>query len=177
MLISEAQAASDIAQASAPFVSTKFFVGLSFVLFFVIFGKKLLKVTNAALDERSQKIHDQIEEATRLREEAQDLLASYEKKQHEALKEAENIVAAARDEAQRLSLEAAAQLDANLKRAEQVAQDRIAQAEAQAIADVRTLAVDVAIAATKQILTDNISDTKATALVDGAIKNLDGKLH
>ena len=132
---------------------------------------------NAGLDERAQKIQDQIEEATRLREEAQELLASYEKKQHEALKEAESIVKAAKDEAERLAVEAAEQLEASLKRSEQMAKDRIAQAESQAIAEVRTLAVNIAMDATKRILTSEVSAAKADALIDDAIKNMDGKLH
>jgi len=178
MLISQAHAATEAAEHAEPFyLHTTFFVAIAFVAFFVIFGKKLFGAINASLDERAQKIQDQIEEATRLREEAQELLASYEKKQHEALKEAESIVSAAKDEAERLSVEAAEQLEASLKRSEQMAKDRIAQAETQAIAEVRTLAVNVAMEATKRILASEISDTKADALVDTAIKNMDGKLH
>jgi len=181
MLISQAHAATDAAGHAAHAVpwyqDTTFFVAVAFVLFFVFFGKKLFGAMNASLDERSQKIQDQIEEATRLREEAQELLASYEKKQHEALKEAESIVKAAKDEAERLSVEAAEQLEASLKRSEQMAKDRIAQAETQAIAEVRTLAVNIAMEATKSILASDVSDAKASALIDDAIKTMDGKLH
>jgi len=177
MLISQAHAATEAGQAVPWYLDTTFFVSVAFVLFFVFFGKKLFGAMNAGLDERSQKIQDQIEEATRLREEAQELLASYEKKQHEALKEAESIVQAAKDEAARLSVEAAEQLEASLKRSEQMAKDRIAQAETQAIAEVRTLAVNIAMEATKSILTSDVSDAKASALIDDAIKNMDGKLH
>jgi len=181
MLISQANAAEATADAmhhTVPFYQdTTFLVAVAFVLFFVFFGKKLFSTMNAGLDDRAQKIQDQIEEATRLREEAQELLASYEKKQHEALKEAESIVKAAKDEAERLSVEAAEQLDASLKRSEQTAKDRIAQAEVQAIAEVRTMALNVAMEATKSILTNELSDAKAGALVDDAIKNLVGKLH
>mgnify|MGYP002637529126 CR=1 FL=1 len=192
MLINQAQATEAVANAAGeaghavaqgvihhvPFYQdTTFFVAVAFVLFFVLFGKKLFASMTASLDERAQKIQDQIEEATRLREAAQDLLASYEKKQHEALKEAENIVRAAKDEAERLSLEAAGQLEATLNRAEQLAKDRIAQAEVQAITDVRTMAINVAMEATKRILTDEVSAAKADALIDTAIKNMEGKLH
>ncbi|OEJ67934.1 hypothetical protein BEN30_07735 [Magnetovibrio blakemorei] len=156
---------------------TTFFVAVAFVLFFVFFGKKLFAAMASSLDDRAQKIKDQIEEATRLREEAQELLASYEKKQHEALKEAANIVKAAKDEAERLSVEAAEQLDASLKRAERLAKDRIAQAEVQAIAEVRTLAINIAMEATQRVLEQDVSATKADALIDTAIKNMEGKLH
>jgi len=177
MLISQAHAATEAAHAVPWYLDTTFFVAVAFVAFFVIFGKKLFGAMNAGLDERAQKIQDQIEEATRLREAAQELLASYEKKQHEALKEAESIVTAAKDEAQRLSVEAAEQLEASLKRSEQLAKDRIAQAESQAIAEVRTLAVNIAMEATKRVLMSEVSDAKADVLVDAAIKNMDGKLH
>ena len=177
MLISQAHAASDAAGTVPFYADTTFLVSLAFVVFFVVFGKKLVSFATAGLDERAQKIQETIDEATTLREEAQELLASYEKKQHEALKEAEDIVAAAKDEAARLSVEAAEQLEASLKRSEQLAKDRIAQAEAQAIAEVKALAVDVAMEATKEILSKEVSEAKADALVDEAIKNLDGKLH
>ena len=193
MLISQAQAATETAVTEAAeaaaaaaghaahavpwYQDTTFFVAVAFVGFFVFFGKKLFGAINTSLDERSQKIQDQIEEATRLREEAQELLASYEKKQHEALKEAESIVEAAKDEAARLSVEAAEQLEASLKRSEQMAKDRIAQAETQAIAEVRTLAVNIAMEAAKSILASDVSDAKASALNDDAINNMDGQMH
>jgi len=178
MLISQAHAAAtEGAHAMAWYEDTSFLVAAAFIAFFLIFGKKLVGGINAMLDERAQKIQDQLEEATRLREEAQELLASYEKKQHEALKEAKNIVAAAKDEAERLAVEAAEQLEASLKRSEQMATDRIAQAEAQALADVKGMAVDIAMEATKRILSSEVNAAKADAMVDDAIKNLDGKLH
>ncbi len=177
MLISQAHAASEAAQEASFFADPTFWVAVAFFLFFAIFGKMLFGFANTKLDERAQRISDEIEEVTRLREEAQDLLASYEKRQHEALKEAENIVAAAKDEAARLSQEAAEQLEASLKRSEQLATERIAQAEAQALAEVKSLAVDIAMDATKRILAKEVSEEKADAMVDDAIKNLDGKLH
>lgn len=154
-----------------------FFVAIAFVLFFIVFGKKLGIAMGAMLDKRAQKISDELEQATRLREEAQDLLASYEKKQHEALKEAEAIVSAAKDEAERLATEAAHNLESSLKRSEQLAKDRINQAEAQAIAEVKAQAVSLAMDAAKRILENDLSGKKADALVDKAIRDLDGKLH
>lgn len=154
-----------------------FFVALAFITFFVVLGKKIFGVLNAMLDGRAQKISDEIEQAVRLREEAQEMLASYEKKQHEALKEAESIVTAAKDEAKRLAAEAAEQLERSLKRAEQLATDRIAQAETQAIAQVKAQAVNLAMDAAQRILESDVTGKKADALIDDAIKALDGKLH
>jgi len=184
MFISQAQAAEAAGHAGAAaadhgafYEHPTFWVAVAFVLFFVLFGKKMGAVIGASLDDRSAAIANQIEEATRLREEAQQMLASFEKKQHDALKEAENIVAAAKDEAERLAAEAAVQLDHNLKRSEQMAADRIAQAQAQAIAEVKAMAVDIAMDAAKRILTSDISATKANALIDESIKGLNGKLN
>ena len=188
MLISQAHAEETTTEAAteaghgaaAPhafYEDPTFFVAVAFVLFFIIFGKKLGAAMGAMLDNRAQKISDEIEQATRLREEAQDLLASFEKKQHEALKEAAAIVSAAKEEAERLATEAAQQLESSLKRSEQLAKDRIAQAEAQAIAEVKAQAVSLAMDAAKRILESDLSGKKADALVDKAIQDLDGKLH
>lgn len=177
MLISQAHAATDAAMAAPWYADTSLWVSVAFVTFFVVFGKKLVGAVGGMLDDRAQKISDDIEEATRLREEAQEMLASFEKKQHEALKEAEAIVSAAKDEAERLAKEAAEQLEHNLKRSEQLATDRIAQAEAQAIAEVKGQAVDLAMDAAKSILESGTTDAKANALIDSSIKSLDGKLH
>jgi len=180
MLISQAQAAETahaVAAHGAFYESTSFLVGVAFVLFFVVFGKKMGTAIAGMLDERSQKISDQLDEARRLREEAQELLASYEKKQHEALEEAKSIVAAAKSEAERLASEAAEQLEHNLKRSEQLATDRINQAQAQAVAEVKDMAVEIAVDAAKRMLTSDVSAAKADSLIDDAIEDLDGKLH
>ena len=177
MLISQAHAATDAAHAVPFWQDTTFLVAVAFVTFFVLLGKKLVGVGGGMLDDRAAKIKAELDEAAKLREEAQELLASFEKKQHEALKEAESIVHAAKEEAERLSAEAAEQLERSLKRSEQMAQDRIRQAEAQAIADVKAQAVDLAMVAAKSILEDEVSGKKADDLIDQAVKDLGDKLH
>ena len=154
-----------------------FVVALAFVITFVLFGKKMWAAISGALDDRSEQIRASIEEATQLREEAQAKLAEFERKQHEALKEAETIVSRAKDEAARLTVEAAEKLEVSLKRSEQMAKDRIAQAEAQAIAEVRALAVDVAIGATEKLLSDGMTAKKSDAVINEAIKDLGAKLN
>lgn len=178
MFISQAIAAETTANHAVPFyASTSFIVAAAFVIFFVFFGKKIFIALGAMLDDRSDKIRNELDEAQRLREEAQDLLAEYERKQHEALKEAENIIAAARNEAKRLGDEAAKQLDAGLKRAEQMAKDRIAQTEAQAVAEVRAIVVDVALEATRKVLEKDVAGPKAKEIINGSIAELGKKLH
>lgn len=172
--------AADAAQGAAHgafYENPTFWVAVAFVLLFVLFGKKIFAAITSGLDDRADKIREQIDEATRLREEAQEMLASYQRKQHEAVKEAETIVERAKAEADRLAEKAASDLEASLKRREQQAMDRIAQAEAQAMTEVRNVAIEVAIDATTKLLAENLSDAKADALVSDAIKEIPGKLH
>jgi F-type H+-transporting ATPase subunit b len=135
------------------------------------------RAVNQLLDDRAEKIRSDLDKAAKLREEAQALFAEYQKKQRDALKDAEAIIKAARDEAEQLSKQAAADLETSLKRREQLALQRIAQAEAQATADVREAAVDLAMAATRKVLADRLDAGRQDALIDAAIKELPGKLN
>ena len=175
-MISVAYAAEGAA--NAPFyVSTSFWTAMAFVIFFGAFGKKIAVIIAGMLDERAARIKSEIEEATQLREEAQELLAEYQKKQRAAQDEATAIIEHAKDEAARIAVEAKAALDAGLTRREQMAEDRIHQAGVKAIEEVRALAVDIAIEATRDLLAEKLSGAKADTLVDAAIKELPGKLH
>ena len=154
-----------------------FWAAVGFVLFIVVAWKPLSRAATGQLDARAARIRAQIEEAERLRAEAQVLLAEYKAKQAQALKEAEAIVARAHDEAKRIAIETAAATDAALKRREQQTLDKIAQAEAAALRDVRNQAVDIAIAAARRIVTEEMKGQRGAALVEAAIKELPGKLH
>jgi len=157
--------------------SAEFWVAVAFVLFVIFMAWKAAKPMMAALDARAERIRTEIEEAKRLREEAQKLLAEYQRKERDAAKEAEAMLAHARDEAKRLREKAAEDLKASVKRRENQALDRIAQAEAQAEAQVRAQAVDLAVAATRQILAEKLDEAQAARLVDEALKDLPGKLN
>lgn len=154
-----------------------FWAAIGFVLFVVVAWKPLSRAAVAQLDQRAARIRAQIEEAERLRAEAQALLAEYKTKQAQALKEAEAIVERARDEAKRIAAESAAATDAALKRREQQTLDKIAQAEAAALRDVRNQAVDIAVAAARRIVTDEMKGPRGAQLVEASIKDLPGKLH
>ena len=130
-----------------------------------------------ALDDRAEKIRNRIDEASRLAEEAQAMLATYERKQRDAAEEAEAILAGARREAERLAADAKEDLERALKRREAQAMERIAQAEKAAIAEVRARAVDVAIEATRRLLAERLTPKQADALIDAAIAELPKKLH
>ena len=119
----------------------------------------------------------QIEEARKLREDAQALLAEYQKKQREAMSEAEKIISNARGEAAKLKIDAEKDLENAITRRKQQALDRIAQSEAQAIAQVRNAAVDVALAAAQQLILTSLDAAKTSALADKAIAELPGRLN
>ncbi len=163
--------------AEAFYEAPEFWVMVAFVIIVAAAGKAVFTIATKALDERAQGISNQIEQATKLREDAQDLLASYERQHRDALKEAEEIVTRARAEAERLSAQAAEALKKALKRREQMAMERIAQAEANALGEVRSLTVDVAIEAARRVLADKVTGKKADALVEASIKELVDKLH
>jgi len=174
----EAWAAEGAHHASEAFyASPEFWVGFGFVAFVALVSRIVYRVVTVALDDRAERIKNQIEEATRLAEEAQELLASYERKRREAAEEAESIVEHARQEAARLSENAAQDLERSLARRRQLAMDRIAQAEATAIADVRNQAIEVAMDATQRLLSEKIKGKSADDLIDAAIKELPKNLH
>ena len=118
-----------------------------------------------ALDGRAARIKAELDEARRLRDEAQALLAEYQRKRGEAEQEAEAIVAGARDEAERLAAEAKTKVEEFVARRTKMAETKIAQAEAQAVADVRAAAADAAVAAAEKILSETVKGKVADDLI------------
>ena len=152
-------------------------VAAAFLIFVGLAAKPIGRAIAKGLDGRAAKIKAQLDEARALRDEAERLLAEHQRKQIAAVKEAEGILARAREEAERIRRETAANLDAALARREKMAMDKIAQAEVQAVADVRSQAVDIAMAAAAKLLKEGIDSGKGDELIDSAIKELDRKLH
>lgn len=161
----------------AIFQDPTFWVLVAFVVFIGSTAKPISRMITGGLDKRADKIRDDLEEAEKLREEAQDLLAGYQRKQRDAVAEAEAIVAHAREESERLAVHGRERLEAALERREKLAMDRIAQAEAHAIETVRDKTIDIALDATRDYLAEELKAKQSDALIDGAIKDLPGKLH
>lgn len=159
------------------FADPSFWVGLAFVLVVALVFKPAAKAVSASLDGRASKIHEQIEEARKLREDAQALLAGYQTKQRDALAEAEKIISQAKAEAARMKTEAEADLARALERRQQQALERISQSEAQALAQVRSTAVDVALAAAEALIRENLDDGKKQSLTDKAIGELQARMN
>jgi F-type H+-transporting ATPase subunit b len=155
----------------------EFWVAVGFVILVGSVWKPVKRALLTGLDDRAAKIKVELDEARRLNEEAQALLADYRKKQSEALVEAEAIVRHAAEEAERNRRQAEADLAAALKRREQQALERIAQAEAKALDEVRATTVDLAIRVTRQLIADNLDQARAGAIVDQAISELPERLH
>ena len=159
------------------FHNPEFWVALVFVAVVAMFYKPVMRAVGTALDGRSAKIRAQIEEARKLREEAQALLSEYQRKQRDAMAEAEKIISTARTEAARLKAEAEKDLEFSIERRKQQALDRIAQSEAQALAAVRNTAVDVALAAAEKLIKESLDPSKKSALADKAIAELPARLN
>jgi F-type H+-transporting ATPase subunit b len=155
----------------------EFWVAAGFIVLIAAIAKPALRAMISGLDARAERIRKSLDEAAGLREEAQHLLAEYQRKQRDATREIDDMLAHARAEAERNSRSAAEALEASLKRREQLAMDKIAQAESDALQAVRNAAVDIAIAATRKLLADRLDGSAAAVLIDQAIAELPQKLH
>ena len=154
-----------------------FWVAVGFFVFVGLIVWKVRQPMLEGLDARAERIKSELDEAQRLREEAQKALAEYKRKQRDAAKEAETMLAHAKREAKLIREEATEDLKAVLRRRERAAVEKIAQAETQAIQEVRSQAVDIAMAATAKLLSENVDPGRDQAMVDQAIRDLSGKLH
>lgn len=153
-------------------------VSVAITLFFVlIIIKKVPAIFAKMLDDRSQEIEEQLENARALREEAAALLAKYERDQHDAEKQAEELMANAEAEVKNMVAESKAQLAEMTKRRAEVAEQKIAQAEAAAVKEIRTLTVNVATSAARELIEANLKDDDHDALIKASTESLDTKLH
>ncbi|MFA7639095.1 MAG: ATP F0F1 synthase subunit B [Parvibaculum sp.] len=160
------------------FATAEFWILGCLVAFFLILGYfKVHRTIAGSLDKRAADIAAELDEARRLREEAQQLLASYQRKQREAMKEAEDIVTQARTEAEQLAKETRANMEAQVERRTKLAEDKIAQAEAQALADVRSVAADVAIGAARRVIAEKVDASADAKLIEKSTADLASKLH
>ena len=155
-----------------------FWVFVAFIGFIgVLVYFRVPGMVTRGLDARAKKIRADLDEADALLEEAQGLLASYQKKQREAADEAQEIKARAKEEAERILENGRARLEDALQRREKLAMDRIVQAEASALDEIRIRTVDIALDATRDLLASNLSDDKASAMLDDAIERLPRHLN
>jgi F-type H+-transporting ATPase subunit b len=158
--------------------NTDFIVTIGFIVFIgVLVYFKVPGLIGGMLDKRAVQIRSDLDEARALREEAQTLLAGYERKQREMVDQAARIVAQAREEAQLAADDAKRDLEASVARRLQAAEEKIASAESAALRGVRDQAVQVAIAAAADVLAKQMTPDDAARMIDASIKTVDARLH
>lgn len=174
-------AASPAFAAKGPFFSlanTDFIVVISFILFVgVLFYFKVPSMLTGLLDKRAEGIQSEIDEARALREEAQTLLASFERKQRDVQEQADRIVVAAKESATEAAAQAKLDLEKSIERRLRAAEDQLASAEASAVRQVRDEAVRIAIGTASEVIARDMKADRADALVDEAISTVAAKLH
>ena len=153
-------------------------VSLAVTLFFaLIVWKKIPAVLAKILDERSCQIEEQLKNAKSLREEAASLLAKYERDQRDAEKQAADMIANAEVEVKLMVSDSKAQMEEATKRRSEVAEQKIAQAEASALKEIRSLTVQVATNAARDLIEANLKKADHEALIKSSTEKLDEKLH
>jgi len=155
-----------------------FWVMIAFFGFFgILIYYRVPGLVTKALDARAEAIRKELDEARRLRDEAQSLLADYQRKSREAENETKAILEQAKRESEALASETRKNLSESVERRTRLAEEKIARAEAQAVSEVRASAVENAIAAAEKILKARATGQTASALVESSIRDLDGKLN
>jgi F-type H+-transporting ATPase subunit b len=159
------------------FESPEFWVAIAFALTVGLLARPTYRAVRQALDSRIQSIRDRVDEAARLREEAQQLLAAHQRKQREAQREAATLLAHAHEQAAALKAEATRTLEAALARRRHQAADKIARAEEEAAQEVRRVVVEVAMRAARAMIREGLDRRHANLLVDHAIDELPARLQ
>lgn len=154
------------------FQSSLFWTGLAFAVMLFIIWKYVTPALAQTLDERAARIREDLDNASQLRNEAQQTLANYEKQLRAAKKEASDMLTKAKKDAELMSANKMAELERDLSRRSEEARLSIEQAKNKAISDVREQAVEMAIAAAERILEGQVDSKKASALADKALKDL-----
>jgi len=153
-------------------------VAIAFLVFIgLLVWKKVPQLVLGALDEKADAIRNELEEAARIRSEAQALLAKYQKAQAEAEKEAAAIVQQASKEAKALAEATRVQLEELAERRTKMVEQKIANAETQAIAQVRNVAIDAAVAASRDVVKSSMTDDQAATLIENGIASIKANLH
>ena len=159
-------------------LEAEFWVAVAFVIFIgVLVYVGVPKMLLNALDERGKRVQAELDEARRLKEEAQKLLGEYKAKQRQADEEAAAIIEGAKAEAERIAAESKTKMEEFVERRTKLAETKIAQAEAQAVADVRAAAAEAAVTAAEKILTESVKGKVADDLLARGISDVKTKLN
>ena len=160
------------------FAEPEFWVAVAFLIFVgILVYVGVPKMLLGALDDRAKRVQAELDEARRLKEEAQKLLAEYKAKQRQADEEAVAIIEGAKAEAERIAAESKTKMEEFVARRTKMAETKIAQAEAQAVADVRAAAAEAAVTAAEKILTASVKGKVADDLLTRGIGDVKAKLN
>ena len=155
----------------------EFWLTIAVLIFIGVVWKPAKRLLIGGLDARAARIRQELDSARNLREEAERALASYQLKQREGLAEAEAIIAHAKAEAERIAAQSARDLEETLKRRQRLAEERIAQEEARALAEIKSVTVDVAISAARRVIAAELDEQRGAALIDSGIAELSHQLQ
>ncbi|KGT78329.1 ATP F0F1 synthase subunit B [Bradyrhizobium japonicum] len=160
------------------FFDPETWVAIAFVILMVVFGYLgVFKSAMTALDHRAARIKAELDDATRLKQEAAKVLADYKARSATAEREAAEIIANAKSEAERIATEAKAKMEDFVARRTKTAESKIALAEAQALADVRAAAAEAAVQAASTILSQSVKGKVADDLLAKGINEVRQKLN
>ena len=157
--------------------SPEFWILVAVVVFLALVWKPAKRMLLGGLDGRADRIRAELAAAQGLREEAERALASHQAQQRQAAEEATEIIAHAKAEAERIATAAARELEDALRRHQDLAEERIAQEEAKALAEIRSVTVDVAISAARRVIAAALDESRGAALIDAAIAELPNQLR
>jgi F-type H+-transporting ATPase subunit b len=159
------------------FHEQEFWILIAALILLAIVWKRARGALIGTLDARSERIRTELDEARQLHEEARQLLAAYQQKEREARAEAQAIIAHATGEAERIARQAAHDLEQSLARRQRLAEERIAPEEARAVAEIRAIAVDIAIDAARQVIRAGLDERRGAEMIDAAIAALPQQFH
>ena len=156
----------------------EFLVAVAFVILIGVFGYfGVHRTILEALDHRRDRIKKELDDARRLKEEATKLVAEYRARRASAEREAQDIITSAKADAERIAAEAKAKMEDFVARRTKTAESKIAQAESQAIADVRAAAAEAAVTAASSIMTQSVKGSVADGLIAKGIQDVRSKLN
>ena len=159
------------------FHDTNTWVLLGFLIFVGFIYKRAANIVTTKLDERAENIRKQIEEARTLREEAQAMLAQYQRQQRDAEKAAAELVSEAKVQAEHILKQAQVDAEAAAERQKKMAEARIAQMEAHAVTEIRAVAAEVAVQATRSLIEQKVDAKKAGDILADSIEKLPSRIN
>jgi F-type H+-transporting ATPase subunit b len=160
------------------FYEAEFWVAVAFVILMGVFAYVgVHRTLLTALDHRAERIKAELDDASRLKAEAATLLAEYKTRRASAEREAEEIISSAKAEAERIAAEAKTKMEDFVARRTKTAENKIALAEAQALADVRAAAANAAVAAASTVLSQSVKGSVADDLLARGIAEVKAKLN